>query len=93
MYIADVGQNTWEEIDIGKGGANYGWSLYEGPTGSGTVAAGTLTAPIHSYDHSVGNAIIGGYVYRGQSDALKGDLFFADLNGKIFTLHFNGTGW
>jgi glucose/arabinose dehydrogenase len=93
FFIADVGQSTWEEIDIGKGGANYGWPAYEGPTGSGTVAAGTLTAPIYSYNHSVGNAIIGGYVYRGESDGLQGQYFFADLNGKVFTLGFDGTNW
>jgi glucose/arabinose dehydrogenase len=93
FFIGDVGEGTWEEIDSGVLGANYGWPLYEGPAGSGTVAAGTLTAPIHSYNHSVGNAVIAGYVYRGQSDGLQGQLFFADLNGKIFTLRYNGANW
>ena len=94
FYIADVGLSSWEEIDIGQGGANYGWPSYEGPTGSGTVAAGTLTAPIFSYDHSVGQAIIGGYVYRGQSEGLQGQYFYADeVSNKVFTLRFNGSTW
>lgn len=97
FFIADVGQNTWEEIDIGTGGANYGWPVREGPdpgpAGSVTLGPGTLTPPIHSYNHSVGDAIIGGYVYRGPSDGLQGQLFFADFNGKIFTLRFDGTNW
>jgi glucose/arabinose dehydrogenase len=94
FYIADVGQSAWEEIDIGQGGANYGWPLFEGPAGSGTIGAGTLTAPIFSYDHSVGQAIIGGYVYRGQSEGLQGQYFFADeVSSKVFTLGFNGSSW
>jgi glucose/arabinose dehydrogenase/uncharacterized protein (DUF2141 family) len=89
FFIADVGQNTWEEIDIGQGGANYGWPIVEGP-GSNPG----LVAPIHAYDHSVGQAVIGGYVYRGQSEGLQGQYFFADEQaGKVFTLHFNGSNW
>jgi glucose/arabinose dehydrogenase len=97
MFIGDVGQNTWEEIDIGQNGANYGWNRYEGPadfnTGT-TLGGGTLTAPIHFYDHTVGNVIIGGYAYRGSSEGLQGQYFFADEGaGKLFTLHFNGSSW
>jgi glucose/arabinose dehydrogenase len=94
FFIADVGEASWEEIDIGQGGANYGWPLYEGPAGSGTVSAGALTAPIHSYDRSVGNVVIGGYVYRGPSEALQGQYFFADEGAdKVFTLRLNGSAW
>ena len=97
FYIADVGQNRFEEVDIGRRGANYGWNVFEGnePFASGPLGPGTLTFPIHVYDHSFGNAITGGYVYRGsESGGLQGDYFFADSgSGRVFTLHFNGTSW
>jgi Ca2+-binding RTX toxin-like protein len=95
FYIADVGANTWEEIDIGTGGANYGWPNYEGPMlNGGTPSGGTLTAPIHFYDHSVGQSITGGYVYRGTSEGLQGRYFFADFSqGKVWTLAFVGGSW
>ena len=94
FFIADVGQSAFEEIDIGLSGANYGWPLFEGPSGSGTVAHGTLTAPIHSYGRDVGQAVIGGYVYRGLSEGLQGQFFFADQpTGKIFTLRLIGGTW
>jgi len=96
FYIGDVGQNMWEEVDIGANGANYGWRVFEGPAPftPGTLGPGTLTSPIFSYDHTVGDAIIGGYVYRGQSDGLQGQYVFGDLStGKVFTLRFNGSSW
>jgi glucose/arabinose dehydrogenase len=96
FYIADVGQGQWEEINVGQGGANYGWNLREGPDefSAGTPSAGTLTDPIFAYDHGVGQSITGGYVYRGESEGLQGDYFFADfVAGKIFTLNFDGSAW
>lgn len=96
FYIADVGQAQWEEIDIGANGANYGWKHWEGPSefSPGTPLSSPATFPIYSYDHSVGQAVIGGYVYRGSSEGLQGQYFFADeAAGKIFTLHFDGTSW
>ena len=56
-----------------------------------TARPGTLTFPIHVYDHSVGQSITGGYVYRGTSEGLQGHYFFADFVAQIFTLHFDGT--
>jgi glucose/arabinose dehydrogenase len=97
FYIADVGQDHWEEIDIGQKGANYGWNHFEGPAlfpGGDAISTGPVVAPIYSYDHTVGHSVTGGYVYRGDGDALQGDYFFADfVQGKIFTLHFNGSAW
>ncbi len=95
FFIGDVGQNTWEEIDIGAKAANYGWPAVEGPQNNGgALGPGTLTAPIYFYDHTVGQAIIGGYVYRGMSDGLQGQYFLGDeVAGKIFTLRFDGTSW
>ncbi len=88
FYIADVGQSTIEEINAGIKGANYGWPSAEGPSGNPA-----FTNPIFSYDHTVGEAVIGGYVYRGTSEGLQGQYFFADLNGKVFTMRFNGSAW
>jgi glucose/arabinose dehydrogenase len=90
FYIADVGQGQWEEIDIGQSGANYGWNTFEGPApfpGGGPLTGGPHVPPIYSYNHSVGQSITGGYVYRGEGEALQGQYFFADfVQGKIFTL-------
>jgi glucose/arabinose dehydrogenase len=96
FYIADVGQGTWEEIDLGVAGANYGWNVMEGPAtyAGGTPTGGSAVAPIYAYDHSVGQAVIGGYVYRGSSEGLQGQYFFADeVAGKIFTMRFSGGQW
>ncbi len=87
LYIADVGQNSWEEIDWQPGGPaggqNYGWNIMEGdhcynpPVGCNQTG---LTLPVYEYDHSAGNcAIIGGALYRGSAiPSLQGDYFFAD---------------
>jgi glucose/arabinose dehydrogenase len=88
FYIADVGQNTIEEINAGIAGANYGWPSAEGPSSNPA-----FTNPIFSYNHTVGQAVIGGYVYRGASEGLQGQYFFADLGGKVFTMRFNGSAW
>lgn len=58
MYINDVGESTWEEIDLGQAGANYGWPATEGPT---TDPA--YKSPIYNYGHSDGCAITGGAFY------------------------------
>ncbi len=74
LYIGDVGQNLWEEIDFqpasSPGGENYGWRFMEGfhcynPATS--CDNGTLTHPILEYSHSLGCSVTGGYVYRGSS--------------------------
>jgi Ca2+-binding RTX toxin-like protein len=96
FYIADVGQNQWEEINLGQNGANYGWPVFEGPAifAGGTPTGGSAVPPIYAYDHSVGQSITGGYVYRGESEGLHGQYFFADfVQGKVFTLRFNGSTW
>ena len=86
LYIADVGQNAWEEIsviDVTKdAGANLGWRTMEGqecfPKGSACVQGG-MVMPIHVYSHDEGCSITGGVVYRGDAlPALQGRYFFAD---------------
>jgi hypothetical protein len=60
----------------------------------GTPTRGLAVAPIHFYSHSVGQSITGGYVYRGEGEALQGHYFFADfVQRKVFTLRFDGTAW
>ncbi|HET8944393.1 MAG TPA: PQQ-dependent sugar dehydrogenase, partial [Dehalococcoidia bacterium] len=66
LWLADVGQNAWEEVDKVIAGGNYGWDCYEGnasyePAG----CSGPFQAPRVVYDHSQGCAITGGYVYHG----------------------------
>src|SRR5712671_3496562 len=86
LYIADVGQDQREEIDVvqaNASGLNYGWSIIEGlrcfPNGGQCNTMG-LTPPVYDYDHSQGCAIIGGYVYRGAAiPELQGQYLFSDL--------------
>jgi glucose/arabinose dehydrogenase len=88
LYIADVGQNQFEEVDVapsaaGAGrGTNYGWSVMEGShclTGDQCDQTG-LTLPAFEYDHGQGCSITGGYVYRGTAiPQLQGVYFFGDF--------------
>jgi glucose/arabinose dehydrogenase len=87
MVIADVGQNAWEEVDYepaGRGGRNYGWRNREGAhtnVASLPPAYLPLTDPIYEYDHSAGQSITGGFVYRGAAlgPTWRGRYFFADF--------------
>ncbi|MBH0205578.1 MAG: hypothetical protein HP498_07130, partial [Nitrospira sp.] len=92
QWVADVGQGAWEEINIvTRGGGNYGWDHREGAhcfePAVGCRTAG-LIDPVAEYDHSVGEAITGGYVYRGtQTTELFGRYIFADfVTGMIASL-------
>lgn len=90
LYLADVGQNRVEEVDIITAGGNYGWNLKEGgfwfdPSTMNDVTAPVrppppgLIDPIAQYDHDDGSAVIGGYVYRGTAiPALVGHYVFGD---------------
>lgn len=88
MWIGDVGQARWEEIDLGTAGANYGWNRFEGPEPfvPGASAAGT-TPPLFAYGRSLGASIVGGHVYRGPEDGLHGAYLFADfVSGRVWSL-------
>lgn len=93
LYIGDVGQGEWEEIDwVARSDAglkNYGWDVFEGnhdyedkhPSGNGE-----LVRPIYEYNHSEGCSVTGGYVYRGRQLAgIQGRYFFGD--------YCSGTVW
>ncbi len=85
LWIGDVGQNAWEEVDVaprGQRGLNFGWNAWEGrhcyQPPSGCSPKG-ITMPVVEYSHSAGCTVIGGSIYRGTgSPALRGAYLFAD---------------
>jgi glucose/arabinose dehydrogenase len=88
LYIADVGQRRWEEVDVspsadGAGrGLNFGWSIMEGPEcfRDSSCDQEALELPVLSYDHGAGCSITGGFVYRGGAiPALQGHYFYSDF--------------
>jgi glucose/arabinose dehydrogenase len=94
LFINDVGQDTWEEIDEGPEGANYGWPTTEGPT-----TDPRFVSPLYAYQHTSGTptgcAITGGTFYNPltaqfPSDYI-GDYFFADYCGNwIYRIDVSG---
>ncbi|NLN70787.1 MAG: PQQ-dependent sugar dehydrogenase [Chloroflexi bacterium] len=103
LFIADVGQERWEEINYqpagSAGGQNYGWNIMEGEECYGfyTCAPENLTPPVHVYQNfsSSNCSIIGGYVYRGQEiPALEGTYVFGDFcSGRLWGLKNSGPVW
>jgi glucose/arabinose dehydrogenase len=101
LYLADVGQDTVEEINFqpaGSGaGANYGWNIVEGDRcfANPSCSSAGLILPVTEYLHGNGDcAVTGGYVYRGATAALRGVYFYGDFcSGRIWGLHNNGTSW
>jgi glucose/arabinose dehydrogenase len=100
LWIGDVGQNAWEEVDRvpfdAAGGANFGWPLLEGSHDfRGGATPGTTVLPVLETSHADGNcAITGGYVYRGQAvPALFGSYLFTDnCNGAIRAIQLGPDG-
>lgn len=104
MWIADVGQDAFEEIDflpaVSTGGHNLGWRCYEGTTAyntTGCQAASAYTAPIFTYGHNNttgGFSVTGGHVYRGPDyPALNGFYICADyVSGNQWTIGPDGSG-
>ncbi len=96
LYIGDVGQGNWEEIDYRPRAqisalANYGWKAFEGRARYSNTALGPgqLVAPIHVYSHAESNcSVTGGYVYRGRAvAAATGRYFFGDYcSGILWSL-------
>jgi glucose/arabinose dehydrogenase len=99
LYIADVGQNAWEEVNFepagSPGGVNYGWNIFEGTHQySGAPDPGGLTLPIFEYDRGQGQSITGGYVYRGAAlPSYDGAYFFGDFgSGNIWSSWRDASG-
>ncbi|MDH5615141.1 MAG: PQQ-dependent sugar dehydrogenase [Acidimicrobiia bacterium] len=100
LYVADVGQGKWEEIDVlttSAGGANLGWSIMEGEhcfnPSSGCSGAG-LVLPVFEYGHGEGCSVTGGYVYRGSAiPELAGHYFYGDFcSGWVRSFRYTGNG-
>ena len=96
LWLADVGQNRWEEIDLVERGLNYGWNIMEGrhcfSPSVGCDEAG-LELPVWEYSLSSGNcSAIGGYVYRGtELPSLLGAYVYGDFcSGRIWGLRYDG---
>jgi len=100
LWIGDVGQNTWEEIDYlpvgSQGGANFGWSIMEGNHGYDGQAQPGLLLPAAEYSHNEGGcSVTGGYVYRGSAmPEWSGVYFYGDYcSGKIWGLILSNGQW
>jgi glucose/arabinose dehydrogenase len=104
MFIGDVGQDRWEEVDIGVPGGNYGWSYFEGthegPRHKDLPANNDCIPPIYEYEHGEGSvfngiAVIGGIVYHGSRlPELDGTYLFGDYGTRhIWGLQQAGNKW
>ena len=96
LWGGDVGQGTFEEINLIEAGGNYGWNRFEG-NGTFRSATSLVTTPdrkpVYAYDHSNGDVSITlGYVYRGRltNPAIQGKLIFGDyVSGRVWALNYN----
>ncbi len=94
LWIADVGQGQWEEVDAepaGLGGRNYGWSIMEGPAcfEADSCDQTGLTLPVTAYEHGQGDCtVVGGYVYRGEAyPEMQGRYVYGDYcSGRFWGL-------
>ncbi len=95
MWLGDVGNSQIEEINhvpAGQKGLNFGWYYFEGTKQHHSDAPAGMTPPVFEYPHSVGPAVIGGYVYRGSAiPGLAGAYLFADLGGTFWAMGADGT--
>lgn len=96
LWVGDVGQDAFEEIDLIQRGGNYGWRVLEGNAlfddSANILPQSAFTPPVLVYDHSEGNSVTGGYVYRGNATSgLQGRYIYGDFgSGTIWALDFDG---
>jgi glucose/arabinose dehydrogenase len=98
LWIGVVGESSWEaiyKIPAGQKGVNLGWPTYEGSHvvhfNDEVSAPADPVMPVYEYSHSVGPAVIGGYVYRGEAiPALRGAYVFMDMTGPIWAMGADG---
>lgn len=97
LWMGDVGQELWEEVNVVEKGANYGWSGREGsyPFGNKKQPVHDIAprSPLWEYDHTIGKSITGGRVYRSQRlPELQGKYLYADyVSGAIWALTYDET--
>lgn len=100
LYLGDVGQNQYEEINFepagSGGGFNYGWNAFEASrVFNRNVSAPNAVLPIAEYDHSLGCSVTGGYVYRGAAlaAALDGVYLYGDYcSGRVWAAYRDAQG-
>jgi hypothetical protein len=97
LWVADVGQNSWEEINVVRPGGNYGWSVLEGthcfPPERPVCDTDGKAPPLVEYStYENGCAVIGGFVYRGvRVSALRGAYIYGDYcSGQLWALRYDG---
>jgi len=96
LWLGDVGQGEREEVNLVRGGENFGWRVYEGnlpyDDSQNTLPDSAFTPPVIDYDHGQGVSVIGGYVYRGSSNpGLVGRYLYTDfLSGPVWALEYDG---
>jgi glucose/arabinose dehydrogenase len=100
LYIGDVGQDTWEEVDyvpVGQGGLNFGWKYFEGNhhfIGENPPVSLHLTFPVAEYSHQNGCSVTGGYVYRGAMAEWQGIYLYGDYcKGTVWGLILTNGQW
>ncbi len=98
LWIGDVGQGSWEEIDYlpagSAGGANFGWSIMEGNHNYDGSAQPGLLLPVAEYSHNEGCSVTGGYVYRGAMPEWNGIYLYADYcAGTVWGLILSNGQW
>ena len=100
LYIGDVGQNDYEEINFqpanAPGGTNYGWKVMEGTHcyRSSTCEKDALTLPVAEYSHKEGCSVTGGMAYRGPFPTLRGIYLYGDYcTGSIWGLRQDNGSW
>lgn len=97
LWLADVGEGSWEEINLIRPGGNYGWSVKEGDwcfNPAEECDDTGLELPVWMYVHGEGFSVTGGFVYRGQRvSALVGKYVYADfVNGRVWALTYDPDG-
>jgi glucose/arabinose dehydrogenase len=99
LWIGDVGQDKWEEIDYlpagSQGGANFGWSIMEGSHNYDGEPQSGMTLPAAEYSHTEGGcSVTGGYVYRGTIPEWDGVYLYGDYcSGKVWALIISDGQW
>ena len=99
VWVGDVGQDTWEEVDLVVAGGNYGWNVVEGPDcyppGTSTCGQELYEAPVFAYPHDFamgGYSITGGYVLEDVDLVLSGSYLFGDfVTGRLWALEPGAT--
>lgn len=98
LWIGDVGQGRWEEIDYlpagSPGGANFGWSVMEGGHDYDGVFQDGMLLPVAEYSHDFGCSVTGGYVYRGSIPEWNGIYLYGDYcRGTVWGLILSNGQW